>query len=42
MLATNSVGEPVFSLDRGPEIVQRSLNGKLVKDSIINIEDYLK
>ncbi|CAG8601718.1 18164_t:CDS:1, partial [Racocetra fulgida] len=46
MLATNSVGEPVFSLRnpeeyRGPEIVQRSLKGKLVEDSIINIEDSL-
>ncbi|CAG8444835.1 12727_t:CDS:10 [Dentiscutata erythropus] len=46
MLATNSVGEPVFSLRnpeeyRGPEVVQRSLKGKLVEDSIINIEDSL-
>ncbi|CAG8630283.1 37035_t:CDS:2 [Gigaspora margarita] len=46
MLATNAVGEPVFSLRnpeeyRGPEVVQRSLKGKLVEDSIINIEDNL-
>ncbi|CAG8677144.1 11589_t:CDS:2, partial [Dentiscutata heterogama] len=46
MLATNSVGEPVFSLRnpeeyRGPEVVQRSLKGKLVEESIINIEDSL-
>ncbi|CAG8731184.1 26074_t:CDS:2, partial [Gigaspora rosea] len=46
MLATNAVGEPVFSLRnpeeyRGPEVVQRSLKGKLVEDSIINIEDSL-
>ncbi|CAG8627405.1 10350_t:CDS:1 [Cetraspora pellucida] len=44
MLATNSVGEPIFSLRnpeeyKGPEIIQRSLKGKLVEDSIINIDD---